>query len=30
MRIELEVWRQDGPDQRGRLAKYVVDDATPR
>ena len=29
MRIELEVWRQDGPDQRGRFAKYVVDDATP-
>jgi succinate dehydrogenase / fumarate reductase iron-sulfur subunit len=29
MRIELEVWRQDGPQDRGRFEDYVVEDATP-
>lgn len=29
MRIELEVWRQDGPQEPGRFAHYVVSDATP-
>lgn len=29
MRVELEVWRQDGPDDAGRLETHVVDDATP-
>lgn len=29
MRVELEVWRQDGPDDEGRLETHVVDDATP-
>ncbi len=29
MRIELEVWRQDGPRERGRFETHVVDDATP-
>ncbi|NLH69377.1 MAG: succinate dehydrogenase/fumarate reductase iron-sulfur subunit [Brooklawnia sp.] len=29
MRIELEVWRQDGPQDRGRFEQYVVVDATP-
>lgn len=29
MRIELEVWRQDGPRERGRFEAHVVDDATP-
>lgn len=28
MRIELEVWRQDGPGEPGRFEQYVVDDAT--
>ncbi|WP_432558915.1 succinate dehydrogenase/fumarate reductase iron-sulfur subunit [Granulicoccus sp. GXG6511] len=29
MRIELEVWRQDGPAVEGRFETHVVDDATP-
>ena len=29
MRIELEVWRHDGPQEPGRFAHYVVSDATP-
>lgn len=29
MRIELEVWRQDGPAVAGRFETHVVDDATP-
>lgn len=28
MRIELDVWRQDGPGEPGRFEHYVVDDAT--
>ncbi|MCL3776902.1 MULTISPECIES: succinate dehydrogenase/fumarate reductase iron-sulfur subunit [unclassified Actinomyces] len=28
MRVELEVWRQDGPRDRGRFESYTVDDAT--
>lgn len=27
MRLTLKVWRQDGPDDRGRLVTYQVDDA---
>lgn len=29
MRIELEIWRQDGPRARGRFEQYVVEDAQP-
>ncbi len=29
MRIEVEVWRQDGPRERGRFETHVVEDATP-
>ena len=29
MRIELEVWRQAGPNEKGRFESYVLDDATP-
>lgn len=29
MRVELEVWRQDGPRAKGRYETYVVEDATP-
>ncbi|WP_425310084.1 succinate dehydrogenase/fumarate reductase iron-sulfur subunit [Ammonicoccus fulvus] len=29
MRIELEIWRQDGPGDQGRFERHVVDDATP-
>ena len=29
MRVELEVWRQDGPADRGRYETHVVTDATP-
>ncbi len=29
MRVELEIWRQDGPDEAGRFETHVVDDATP-
>lgn len=28
MRVELEVWRQDGPRARGRFETHVVEDAT--
>lgn len=29
MRVELEIWRQDGPEDSGRFETHVVDDATP-
>lgn len=29
MRVELEIWRQDGPDDPGRFETHVVEDATP-
>lgn len=29
MRIELEIWRQDGPETAGRFETHVVSDATP-
>lgn len=29
MRVEIEVWRQDGPEAEGRFERHVVDDATP-
>ncbi len=29
MRVELEVWRQDSPQDPGRFETHVVDDATP-
>ena len=29
MRIEVEVWRQDGTRERGRFETHVVEDATP-
>ncbi|MFD0867463.1 2Fe-2S iron-sulfur cluster-binding protein, partial [Tessaracoccus lubricantis] len=29
MRVEIEVWRQDGPAEAGRFETHVVDDATP-
>lgn len=29
MRIHLEVWRQDGPRERGRFEAHVIEDATP-
>ena len=29
MRIEVEVWRQDGPREWGRFETHVVEDATP-
>ncbi|RAX19452.1 MULTISPECIES: succinate dehydrogenase/fumarate reductase iron-sulfur subunit [Actinomyces] len=29
MRVELEIWRQDGPRARGRFESYTVDDAEP-
>ncbi|RRD05672.1 succinate dehydrogenase/fumarate reductase iron-sulfur subunit [Arachnia propionica] len=28
MRVELEIWRQDGPNQPGRFERHVVTDAT--
>ncbi|MGI5951014.1 MAG: succinate dehydrogenase/fumarate reductase iron-sulfur subunit [Brooklawnia sp.] len=28
MRVEIEVWRQDGPESAGRFETHVVDDAT--
>ena len=28
MRVELEIWRQDGPEQAGRFEHHVVTDAT--
>ena len=29
MRVELEIWRQDGPTSEGRFETHVVTDATP-
>lgn len=29
MRVDLEIWRQDGPRAQGRLVEYVVEDAEP-
>lgn len=29
MKVELEIWRQDGPEDRGRLERHVIHDATP-
>lgn len=29
MKIEIEIWRQDGPDAPGRFESWTVDDATP-
>ncbi|EOM76016.1 succinate dehydrogenase/fumarate reductase iron-sulfur subunit [Rhodococcus rhodnii] len=29
MKITIEAWRQDGPDDRGRFETYSLDDATP-
>ena len=29
MRVELEIWRQEGPEDQGRYQIYVVMDATP-
>ena len=29
MRVELEIWRQDGPMSEGRFETHVVTDATP-
>ena len=30
MRIELEIWRQDGPRARGFFESHVVEDAEPQ
>ena len=27
MKLKLKVWRQNGPDEKGRLVDYVVDNA---
>ena len=27
MKLTLRVWRQDGPDDKGRLVDYQIDDA---
>ena len=27
MKLKLKVWRQDGPDAKGRLVDYEVNDA---
>lgn len=29
MRLTLDVWRQDGPDDAGRFERHEIDDATP-
>ncbi|NLT29177.1 MAG: succinate dehydrogenase/fumarate reductase iron-sulfur subunit [Propionibacterium sp.] len=29
MRVELEIWRQDGPSEPGRFETHLIDDATP-
>lgn len=29
MRVELEIWRQAGPKDKGRLERHMIEDATP-
>ena len=29
MRVELDIWRQNGPDAKGHFEHHVVEDAEP-